>query len=95
LGRSPAIRIAARGPRLVGDLDVRHGVDQLGDEVVLGALHQGRHRDREADPDRDAQDRDHRLPAAPGEVGERDLEDQAHRHSAALATRAPSARSIG
>jgi hypothetical protein len=86
LGRSPAILTAAktssagcrRGARLVGDLDVRHRIDELGDEVVLRALHQRGHRDREADADRHPEDGDDRLPAAAGEVGEGYVEDQAH-----------------
>jgi hypothetical protein len=87
LGRSPADpdrgedlfrRLPPRCARLVGDLDVRHRIDELGDEVVLRALHQRGHRDREADADRHPEDGDDRLPAAAGEVGEGYVEDQAH-----------------
>ncbi|MCY1303663.1 hypothetical protein D9M70_533800 [compost metagenome] len=57
---------------------MRHRVDELADEIVLAALHQSCHGDGEPDADRNAQHRDDRLPAAAGDVGQCEVEDEAH-----------------
>jgi hypothetical protein len=55
-----------------------HGVDELGDEILLGALHERGHGDGKPDPEGDAQNRHHGLPAASGDVRDGKLEDEAH-----------------
>jgi hypothetical protein len=55
-------RLQRRLAALIGHGDVRQGIDQLAHEVVLGALHQRRHHDREADAGGDAGHRHQRLP---------------------------------
>ena len=70
--------LAPGGALLVGNIDMRHRVDELLHEIVLSALHQRRHGDGEADADRDAEHGDKRLTAAAGNMGDCDVEDEWH-----------------
>jgi hypothetical protein len=75
---------------------MRHRVDELADEIILPALHQRRHGDREADPDGDPEYCHKHLPTAASDVCRGDVDDERHfSHSfgaAAIVTRAPSLR---
>ena len=71
-------RLAGRVALLVAQRDVRHAVDELGDEVALRAVHQRRHHNREADAHRDAEHADQRLAHARQDVGHGDIEHQPH-----------------
>jgi hypothetical protein len=55
-----------------------HRIDQRADELVLAALHQRRHANREADPQRDPGDRDQGLPPATADMGIGDIHQQVH-----------------
>ena len=71
-------RLAPGGALLVGDIDMRHRVDELLDEIVLSALHQRRHGDGEADAYRDAKHGDNRLTTATSDMCKCDVEDERH-----------------
>ena len=66
--------------------------DELADEVVLRALHQRCHGDREADAERHPETRYYCLAAAAEDVRQRKLQQQPHRPLSAR-TRAPSTKS--
>ncbi len=85
-------RLRGRLAALVRDGDVRQYVDQRLDEVVLRALHQGSHHDREADAGGDPESGNQRLPCARAHVSPGDIENEIHFLAAAVTfTRAPSA----
>ena len=69
-------RLTAGCALLVGDVDMRHRVDELLDEIVLPTLHQRRHGNGESDADRNADDGNQRLATAAGNVREGDVEDE-------------------
>ncbi len=76
------------GPaNVVPDGDVRTVVDEALDKVLLRAAHQGRHRQKEGDPEHHAGERDQRLAPPPGELGERDLELDEHQGGGAVSGR--------
>ncbi len=77
-GKQILRRLSARRAALVGDLHMGHGVHELGDEILFRALHQRRHGDGKAHPQRDAQNGHDGLAAASGDVDQGELEDQAH-----------------
>src|SRR5437016_5042947 len=76
-GASPRhTAIESRVAELVLDRDVRRIVDQPPDEILLRALHQRRHCQKERDPEHDARQRDEALPPAREQVLQRDAGHQ-------------------
>ncbi|MHC2300598.1 hypothetical protein ACVJBD_004864 [Rhizobium mongolense] len=73
-------RLLSRRSLLVGDLDMRHGIDQLFHKIVLSALHECRHGDGKPDTDGNAEHGNKCLPAAAGNMGDGDLENQPHQN---------------
>ncbi len=73
--------LCRHGAALVLDGDVRHGIDQLPQEIDLRALHQARHHDGEADAHRDTRHADQRLPDAGRDVGPCDVIQKPGRHA--------------
>src|SRR6185312_2489371 len=63
---------------LILDGDVRHGVDELPQEVDLRTLHQARHHDGEADAHGHASHADQGLPHPGTDMGPSDVEDKLH-----------------
>src|SRR5262249_35566241 len=83
---------------LIRHRDMRQCVDQLSDEIVLRALHQGRHHDREANPDRHAENGYQRLPRPAAHMRPGDVKNQRHCTAPALLvtrTRRPSVSVVG
>ena len=63
---------------LILDRDMRHGVDQLPQEVDLRTLHQARHHDGEADSHGHAGHADQGLPHPGADMGPCDVEEKFH-----------------
>src|SRR6185369_1080185 len=71
-------RLSRHRAPLILDRDMRHGVDQLAQEVDLRPLHQARHHDGEADPHGHAGHPDQGLPHPRADMCPRDAEDEFH-----------------
>src|SRR5271166_713936 len=77
-------------PELVGDDDVRIGVDELREEIVVEAVHHSADADEYGDAEHDPADRDERLTLARPQMRESDRQRQ--RRHGFTRTRLPSAR---
>ena len=80
-------------PNLVGNDDVRIGVDELRQKIAVKAVHHAADADEDGDPEHDPADRDGRLTLARPEMGEGDGERQ-QRHGE-MRTASPSLRRSG